>query len=149
MEKLEIILSLAGAALGLFITTVTFLSKLIKNVKAKKAAENMLTIANAILSYIEEAENFFSYSGEEKKAYVMTKANQFAIDSGIKFDSVKTGEAIEEIIKLTNKVNSDKKSSSKQVLQIQNTSIETEIPPKVIISKQGSRLSADLNGYAK
>ena len=32
MENLEIIISVAGAALGLLVTTVTFLAKFIKNI---------------------------------------------------------------------------------------------------------------------
>ena len=98
MENIELWLSVAGTAVGFAITTNTFLSKFIKSVKAKKIAENAVKIGNAILPYIEQAEKFVSFTGEEKKAYVMTKANQFAIDNGIKFDESKTSEKIDEIV---------------------------------------------------
>lgn len=38
MENLELIVSLASAVLGLFVTTATFLAKCVKNAKLKKAA---------------------------------------------------------------------------------------------------------------
>ena len=105
MENLEIILSAAGTALGLFVTTVTFLAKFIKNAKGKKVAENIVKIGNAMIPYIQEAETFLNYSGEEKKQYVMTKANQFAIDNNIPFDAEAVSDKIEELIGLTNQVN--------------------------------------------
>ena len=105
MENLEIILSAAGTALGLLVTTVTFLAKFIKNAKAKKVAENIVKIGNAMIPYIQEAETFLNYSGEEKKQYVMTKANQFAIDNNIPFDAEAVSDKIEELIGLTKQVN--------------------------------------------
>ncbi len=105
MENLEIILSIAGTAFGLLITTITFLSQFIKNLSKKKSAENLTKISNAVMPFVEEAENFIHFSGEEKKQYVLTKANQFAIDNGIKFDSVAVGEKIERLVELTKKVN--------------------------------------------
>lgn len=105
MENLELIVSAAGAALGLLVTTVTFLSKFIKNAKAKKTAENIIKIGNAMIPYIEEAETFLNYSGEEKKQYVMTKANQFAIENNIPFDAEAVSDKIEEFIDLTKQVN--------------------------------------------
>lgn len=105
MENLEIIISVAGTALGLLVTTVTFLSKFIKNAKGKKVAENIIKIGNAMIPYIQEAETFLNYSGEEKKQYVMTKANQFAIDNNIPFDAEAVSDKIEELIGLTKQVN--------------------------------------------
>ena len=114
MENLEIILSAAGTALGLLVTTVTFLAKFIKNAKGKKVAENIVKIGNAMIPYIQEAETFLNYSGEEKKQYVMTKANQFAIDNNIPFDAEAVSDKIEELIALTNQVNVGTKSSAAQ-----------------------------------
>ena len=105
IENLEIILSIAGTALGLLITTVTFLSKFLKSAKAKKIAENVIKISEAMIPYIEQAETFVNYSGAEKKEYVLTKANRFAIDNGIKFDAEAVSEKIEELVELTKKVN--------------------------------------------
>lgn len=122
MENLEIILSAAGTALGLLVTTVTFLAKFIKNAKAKKVAENIVDISNALIGYIEEAETFLNYSGEEKKQYVMTKANQFAIESGIKFDAETVSAKIEELVGMTKQVNTNKSvtASSNSVSSVNN-----------------------------
>lgn len=105
MENLEIILSVAGAALGLLVTTVTFLTKFITNAKAKKAAENIIAIGNAMIPYIEQAETFVNFSGEEKKEYVLTKANRYSLEHGIAFDENAVSEKIEELIDLTKRVN--------------------------------------------
>ena len=112
MENIEIIISIASAALGLLITTVTFISKFVTNAKAKKAMENIVKIGNAIVPYIEEAETFMNYSGEEKKQYVLTKANRFAIDNNIKFDEQAVSDKIEELVTLTKQVNKRGSKSS-------------------------------------
>lgn len=111
MEKLELILSLAGAAIGLLITTLTFVVKFCKSVKARKVAEQTIEIANAVLPYIEQAEKFINFSGEEKKEYVMTKANQYAIAKGIEFDAEAVSNKVEELIFLTKQVNIKAKSN--------------------------------------
>ena len=49
LENLGGILSIASAAVGLLITTVTFLTKFIKSAKGKKTAENILKIRTKIL----------------------------------------------------------------------------------------------------
>ena len=46
-----------------------------------------------------------SYSGEEKKEYVMTKANRYAIENGIAFDEEAVSAKVEELISLTRQVN--------------------------------------------
>lgn len=105
MEKLSIVLSAAGTMLGIIVVMLTSLCKLIKNSKARKMAENIIKMGNFILPYIEEAETFISFTGEEKKAYVMTKANQYAIDNGIKFNEEETSAKIDELVALCKVVN--------------------------------------------
>jgi hypothetical protein len=112
MENLQIILSVAGTALGLLITAVTFITKFIKNSKAKKAMESVVEIGNAVLPYIRQAETFLNYSGNEKKEYVLTKANQFALEHGMQFDAVAVGEKIEELVTLTKTVNARPKDKT-------------------------------------
>lgn len=115
MEKLSLVLSIAGTMAGLFIVMLTSICKWIKNSKAKKVAENIIKIGNFIFPYIEEAERFISFTGEEKKAYVMTKANQYAIDNGIKFDEEKTSAKIDEIVALCKVVNVNATKEKTQV----------------------------------
>jgi hypothetical protein len=51
------------------------------------------------------AESYYNYLGEEKKAYVLTKLNQYALDNGITFDEEKASQKIEELIALSKNVN--------------------------------------------
>lgn len=105
MKDLEIMLSLIGTVIGLLITVLTFVVKTINNTKAKKIAEAAVKIGNAILPFIHEAEKITTYSGEEKKTYVMTKASQFAAENHISFDAEQVSEKIEELVTLTKQVN--------------------------------------------
>ena len=109
MKNIEIILSISGTALGFMVTALTFIAKFIKSAKAKRIAENVIKIGNAVIPYIEQAEKYVGYSGAEKKEYVMTKANQFAIDNGIAFNAGLIGEKIEELVSLTKEVNARNK----------------------------------------
>lgn len=114
MENLQVILSLVATALGLLISTLTFLTKFLKNAKAKKLAENIIKIGNAVLPIIEKAETFLNYTGEEKKNYVMTEAAKYAISQGIRFDDELVSDKIEELVELTKAVNKRLKDEIKK-----------------------------------
>lgn len=114
MENLELILSLAGTALSLFIACVVFIVKLIRGHITKKDLKNSYVLLDAVAPLMEIAESFTNYSGEEKKEYVITKVNQFALENGIKFDAQAVSNKIEELIGLSNNVNSDKKEKEAQ-----------------------------------
>lgn len=105
MKELEIILSVSCAALGLLVTSITFIMKFLKSAKAKKICEHIVEVGNAVIPYIKQAETFLNYSGAEKKEFVMTKANQYAIENGIRFDEALVSEKIEELVRLTKEVN--------------------------------------------
>jgi len=115
MQDLSLILSTIGTAAGLLITTITFLLKFIKNAKAKHAAESLLAISRAIIPYIEQAEQFVNYTGQEKKQYVMTKANQFAIEHGIEFDAGKVSDKVEKLVKLGKTINKTETDSENEI----------------------------------
>lgn len=105
LENLGGILSIASAAVGLLITTVTFLMKFIKSSKGKKTAENILKISGVIEQFIKEAEKFVNYTGAEKKAYVMAQATSFAVKNGIDVDDSYISQKVEELVTLTKEVN--------------------------------------------
>ena len=105
MENLELIVSLAGTALSLFIACVLFIVKIIRGYITKKKLKNSYVLLEAVAPLMEIAEQFTNYSGEEKKEYVMTRVNQFALENRIKFDSEAVNEKIEELIGLSKKVN--------------------------------------------
>lgn len=115
MPELHVILSLSGTILGLLITIATLLLKVIKNTQARKFCEQSLKIANAVLPFIQEAEQLVNYTGAEKKAYVMTKANQFAISNKMKFDETQVSQKVEELVQLTKQVN-ERESRTKQLV---------------------------------
>lgn len=108
MEHLEWIVSLASACLGLAVTVATLIAKFVKSAKAKKAAEQTVEICNAILPYVEQAEKFVHYSGEEKKAYVMASIGRYAVEHGISLDEVEADRRIEELVQLSKTVNVDR-----------------------------------------
>lgn len=120
MKEIEIILSLIGTVIGMTITILGFLVKMIKNGKAKKKCEQVISISNAILPFIQEAEKFTKFSGEEKKAYVLTKVNQFAQSNGIQFIEEQVSDEIEQLISLTKKVNykENKKPKETEIKEI-------------------------------
>lgn len=105
MEEIELILTLAGTVLGLFIASVLFIVKIIRGSISKKELKNSYVLLEAVAPLMEIAETFTHYSGEEKKEYVMTKVQQFAIENGIKFDSEAVTNKIEELIGLSKNVN--------------------------------------------
>ena len=116
MYDLRILLSLCGTIFGLLITVGTFILRSIKNVKARRIAEQVLCISNAIVPYIREAERLANFTGAEKKAYVMVKASQFALQSKIPFNEKQISDKVEELITLTRVVNSI--SSARKQAQI-------------------------------
>lgn len=105
MENLELIISLASACLGLVVAFAAVIAKYASSAKARKAAEQTIEICNALLPYMEQAESLANYSGKEKKEYVMTKANQYAIERGMKFDEAAVSAKVEEYIALSREVN--------------------------------------------
>ena len=110
MENIELYLSVAATIIGLLISTVTFLTKFLKNAKAKKVAQSILKISNDILPLIEEAENFTHYTGKEKKAYVITKVMQLVTKNKYKISEDMIGEKIDELVELTRNVNTNRSS---------------------------------------
>ncbi len=108
MENLELILSLIGTTGSLLITCIIFIVKFVNSLRTKRLAEDDTEILEAILPLMEIAEKYENYSGEEKKEYVLTKLNQFAIENGIAFNTEAVIGKIEELIQLTKQVNTNK-----------------------------------------
>ena len=115
MENLELILSLAGTALSLFIACMIFIAKLIRGYITKKKLKNSYVLLDAVAPLMEIAETFTNYSGEEKKEYVMTKVNQFAIENGITFNADAVTAKIEELIQLSKNVNGKETANSQNL----------------------------------
>ena len=117
MENIQIILSIAGAALGLLVTTITFLTKLIRAIKTrnKEAAKNLLT--QGVIAAVQFAEQIKSktgsaLTGEAKKSIALNETKSFCAQHKIKFDEESVSEMIEEVVALTKAVNAPKGSSN-------------------------------------
>ncbi len=111
MKDIEIILSLIGTCFGLFITLLTYFIRLSKNKKSKQKALELLEISEKIVDYIRLAEGKINYTGEEKKEYVMTKLNQYAIKNEIDFSEEEVSSKIDNLVDFTKEVNSKKTTS--------------------------------------
>ena len=111
LDNLQVFLSFLGSILGLLFTTIIFLKKFIKNKKLKNILEKAEQITKELVPCIIEAEQFVNYTGEEKKNYVMTKVNQFAIDNDITFDPEYVSSKVEQLISLTKEVNCSRSKS--------------------------------------
>ena len=108
MENLELLLSLIGTAVSLFVTTVVFIIKFANSIRKRKKFSNENDLLNAVAPLMEIAEQHTNYSGEEKKEFVLTKLNQFAIENKITFNSEAIVKRIEELIVLSKNVNAKK-----------------------------------------
>ena len=56
--------------------------------------------------------------GEEKKEYVMTKANRYAIENGIAFDETAVSDKVEELIALSKEVNAKDTTKTDEVAAV-------------------------------
>jgi len=105
MENIKEIITIASACLGLLATVTGFLIPLVKNVKAKNKLSSINKLAAVLQSLIIDAEQFANYTGEEKKEYVLTKANRYALNNNIAFDEQLVSDKVEDLIKLSKSVN--------------------------------------------
>lgn len=105
MSRFKEIITIVSACLGLLATVTGFLIPLVKNVKAKNrlSAINKLTVT--LQSLVVDAEKFADFSGAEKKEYVMTKINRYAIENKIPYDEQAVSEKIEDLVALSKEVN--------------------------------------------
>lgn len=109
MENFELIITLAGTAFSLLITCVVFIIRLIKTWRDKKTFLDDLILQEAITPLMELAEKYLNYSGDEKKQFVLTKLNQFALENKIKFNAELISNKIEQLIELSKQVNAKQK----------------------------------------
>lgn len=87
--------------LGSLVTIVSWILGLIAAIKKKQWNK----VAKMTLDMMKKAENFTHYSGEEKKAFVMTSVNRFAMEKRYGFNSEKVSDFIEKSIEATKRIN--------------------------------------------
>lgn len=110
MKILEFILKYWDVLAGIVFGIASLISTIVVAVKNK----NWNKICSIVKEAVSKAEEFTNYTGEEKKNYVMTLANQYAIENNIKFNSDKVSNFIEEVVTLSKEVNArDKDKNTK------------------------------------
>lgn len=87
------------------ISLILLLGSAVSTIALAIKTKNWNKIASFVKECVKEAEAFAHYTGEEKKAYVMTKANQYALSKKIKFNATKVSNLIEEVVALSKEVN--------------------------------------------
>ncbi len=112
MENIRQLITIVSAIFGLLATALGFLIPLVKNVKAKNRLSALKKLTSVLQSLIMEAETFVNFTGAEKKEYVMTKANRYAIENQITYNEQDVSEAIEKLIVLSKEVNKRPKEST-------------------------------------
>lgn len=106
MENLHIYIEIG---LGCLSGIIAIISTVITFVKASKQ-KKIEMLKSALLSLMEEAENFKNYTPEEKKQYVFTRAKQFLVEQRLKFSEGQLSSIIERQIEFSNNVNVEKRS---------------------------------------
>jgi len=115
MENIKEIITIASACLGLLATATGFLIPLVKNVKAKNKLAALNKLSATLQTFIVDAETFTNFTGAEKKQYVMTKANRYAIENKIPYDEQAVSDKVEDLVALSKEVNKrDTVTPSKQ-----------------------------------
>lgn len=135
LESIKEYLSVFGTLLGFLCTFLVFLKNKIKNKRVKKIIEKTEKITKTIIPTIIEAEQFDDYTGIEKKEYVMTKLQEYAISFGIKFDSQSLSDRVDELIELTKNVNVREASINEKNISDEISNHEIELEIKKVISK--------------
>lgn len=105
MENIKEIITIASACLGLIATITGFLIPLVKNVKAKNKLTALNKLTTTLQAFIVDAETFTNFTGAEKKEYVMTKVNRYAMENKIPYDEQAVSDKVEEIVSLSKEVN--------------------------------------------
>ena len=105
MENIKEIITIASACLGLIATITGFLIPLVKNVKAKNKLTALNKLTTTLQAFIVDAETFTNFTGAEKKEYVMTKVNRYAMENKIPYDEQAVSDKVEEIVALSKEVN--------------------------------------------
>ena len=125
MQNITTIISLASASVTCLITSITFITKFIKSAKQKKQALQSIRLTDRLAPLIQQAEQYTYYTGAEKKTFVLTQANQFAIENKIPFNLYIINSKIEELLLLTKQVNSKAKINSLPIEKLQTNSFQS------------------------
>lgn len=118
MENVKELITIISAVLGLLATVTGFLIPLVKTVRAKNKLTAINKLTAQLQSFIMDAEQLVNYTGAEKKEYVLTKANRFAIDNHLPYNEQEIGDKIEELITVSKTVNYNQPTANAKTTSI-------------------------------
>ena len=110
MDNIKLIITFAVPLFGMLSATIGLIIKVIIAVKQG----NLQKVQNALEEAAKEAVAFVEdlksktgddLAGETKKQIALVRINEALIEKGLKFDVVKAGEVVEELVRLTKQVN--------------------------------------------
>lgn len=107
MEVIDWVISLGvtiATALG---TIIMIASRFIKQLAEKQKIILNSEVFNNLVGLVAEAEEFLELTGEQKKAWVIEKSEEFAKTLGIEFDAEIVSQKIEALIDMTKIVNTE------------------------------------------
>ncbi len=105
LGNFELWISIFVVILFLIIVVIICIVRLIIVKKSKKRFQNEAVLLSAVAPIMEIAEKYTNYFGEEKKQYVITRVQQFAVENKLNYDSKIVSDKIEELIDFSKKVN--------------------------------------------
>ena len=109
MEQIEVILSIAGAALTFLLTAVTFIIKFINAAKARNIGKMKEVVEEAVV-YAEDLKGrYCELSGNIKKSVALERIENKCASEKLKFDKDTAVTLIENVLKLTKNVNAREK----------------------------------------
>jgi|SRR5690554_3963702 len=109
LELLNEIKEILALTIPVIISFIILISKLVKNKKLKKFAENLIEIEKISKGFICKAEDFINFSGKDKKEWVKTKVNQYCIENQINYNENIIDNIIENLLDLSKTVNKREK----------------------------------------
>ena len=105
MLNWEQIIKLASAIISVLATVVGLLIPLIKNTKAKKKLIGLKKLSDSLQDLVIKAEQHVNYTGDEKKEYVITRANRYAMENKLPFNEQAVSDIIESLVTVSKNVN--------------------------------------------
>ncbi len=103
--EIDSIKTVAISLIGILLTFITCIIKVIKKNKIIKKNTGVLSVLEVLENEIKEAEKNINYTGAEKKNYVITRVTQYMIENNLKYSPEEIINKLEELISLTKEVN--------------------------------------------
>ena len=127
--EIDTIIRVAVIGAYVILTIVGLILSQLKNSKNKAIAakaEGLLAITTAAKKYVVKAETLVGFDGMTKKEWVETKIQQYALNNNITFDEAEVSQVIEDLIYVTNRVNSVKVIDDEVVVEETDASAKDE-----------------------